>query len=169
MSQFERAFGDAAWLVLLSVPVLVAVGVVYGRQFSLTLSVTIVRTLLVASIVGVLAVTLFPTPAGGLARSVEWLPFTDLESAARRAQVLANIALTTPTGVLAAWTLTGKKLWSVVARFSLLPLVIELTQFTLPIGRVAATEDVILGALGILLGATAQRFTRAAFGSPPRE
>ncbi|MEI2819874.1 MAG: VanZ family protein [Marmoricola sp.] len=96
-------------------------------------------------------------------------PFTDLESAARRAQVLANIALTTPTGVLAAWTLTGKKLWSVVARFSLLPLVIELTQFTLPIGRVAATEDVILGALGILLGATAQRFTRAAFGSPPRE
>ncbi len=152
MTQIERAFDGATLIaILVAAPLCLGLLMMRRRQRA-PMARSLSEALLLISVVAVLAVTLLPA-VGPPERSVEWIPFTDLTSSARRTQVVLNLALLFPTGILLVIALpTTRSLTRVLSAALGLPLLIEITQATLPLGRVASTEDLILGSTGLLLG-----------------
>ncbi|MFN8076236.1 MAG: VanZ family protein [Kineosporiaceae bacterium] len=128
---------------------------------------------LVLSVLTVLAVTLHPREGGGRPRQFAPYPtgrrdhVTDPDL--REAESLANLVMLVPVGLflglLRPHLVRGRRALAVVA---VIPIVPEILQYALPLGRVAAVEDVELGicgtaaglALGSVLAATARRRPR---------
>lgn len=153
MTQIQRALdGSMLMAVLLAIPLALLYFALRRRSCN-SVRQTVLELLLLLTVVSVFAVTLLPAPAES-ARAVEWVPFTDLSSSARRTQIVLNAALLAPSGFLAALALPrrllagARLLWTALA----LPVLVEVAQLILPLGRVSAVEDVIMGTIGFLTG-----------------
>jgi glycopeptide antibiotics resistance protein len=108
--------------------------------------------LLGAAVLGVLVLTL--PPSIGAPRSVELIPFRGvLHRGTKRAEMLANVLLFVPLGLLAParWTVFDR--WpSLVAGAFALSAGIEVAQLASNLGRQASLTDIILNTVGACLG-----------------
>lgn len=77
--------------------------------------------------------------------------------------LLANVALFVPVGAVAAARFPGRglRVWILLVALSV---VIEATQYTLPIGRIANTADLVANATGAALGIGLNRLAVALVG-----
>lgn len=152
MTQIWRAFGHNVALLAVVSPLFVGcfIWLRYRRRHGVQAAVF--RTLLVASLTGVVALTLRPS-LGTPSHVFELIPFTGLDSDAQKAQILANFVLMMPTGAFTALAYSHVRIGRLIPLLVALPLVIEVAQFVLPIGRVCATEDMLVGAASISTGA----------------
>ena len=85
------------------------------------------------------------------------------EPAAVALELLANVALFTPLGLLVALAVPGARWWVVIATGLLLSTGIELVQLALP-SRVSTVSDVIANTAGTALGLVLARSTTRAGG-----
>jgi hypothetical protein len=107
----------------------------------------------------VLLVTLWPThfllrAKPRVNRGIEWLHARDLFDwlTWSRLEVLANVGMFMPVGLLLTFIVGARRSWAVVATCLALSAAIELVQSFMP-GRVAAVLDIVANGLGALLGA----------------
>ena len=148
MTQFQRAFEGFALLAILAALIIAAiVGVsVYRRERHL--SRAIVWMIFAGSLTCAAGVTLQPGPGPA---GVELVPFTNLNSPSGMDQLIANLVLLGPTGL--ALGLLQPLRHAVIVGLCL-GAGFELVQLLLPmLGRVAATEDFLLNAIGFVAGA----------------
>lgn len=161
MQQLMGVFGNG---VLLALPVLAVVGLATlvgvvrrrhdGRQGLRTLG----GGVLVAALVLIVATTLLPVIAGAPA-SVNLTPGETISNYLRFGDDLLsarnlglNVALFVPFGLgLALWRRWG--MLRVVPLGLLLSVLVEATQYVLPLGRAVDVDDVVLNTLGAMLGA----------------
>ncbi|MDM7855435.1 VanZ family protein [Cellulomonas alba] len=165
MTQLWRAFGDLVPIALV-VGGVVGVGVFLGSwaHRGLERSRAAVGTAVVDALLAIwglcyLAVTLAPA-AGAEDSTVQLVPLRDLDDYAHAvswqvpvAQVGGNLVLYGALGVL----LAARWRWGVprtVAVGALIAVVDEGLQWLLGTGRSVTTDDVIVGAVGVAIGAT---------------
>ena len=121
--------------------------------------------------------TLSPTGAGGWAwgdpaTELHWYA-TAASSGTAAAQLLGNLLLVAPTAVLAVlrWPALRRPAVLLVAAFGA-GVVIELTQWALPLGRVVSPVDALLNGVGAVVAgglvAGVLRSWRAGSGGPQR-
>lgn len=114
----------------------------------------------IASVVGVLVVTLQPRYWGG-GRSVSLVPFSDLRSLLTDGwgtswivtQLLGNVLLFLPLGLLLPLRVASFRSarW-LLAFAALLSAVVEAVQYLLPLGRSVAADDLLLNVTGAGVG-----------------
>lgn len=159
MAQLWRSFGgiSVALGVLTAVAAACAVALVrtsdrHRRRLG--------QTLCGLWLVAVLGLTLWPRPGG---RSVDLVPLRSLWNLLLHSvdwqvpfvQVLGNVALFAPAGMLVPLVLRGplrRARWSSVAAAMAVAVVVEALQWTAGLGRVASVDDVLLAGLGSLTG-----------------
>lgn len=151
MTQFERAFGEFALLVILVALVVSAGAGLSSYRRDRHVGRALARTLLAGSLVCAAGVALQPAPGPA---GVEFVPFTNLDSPSGSDQLLANLFLMIPSGFALGLlrpvrqaVLTGVTVCGVFEILQLVPL----------LGRVAATEDFLLNAAGFTIGTTVAR------------
>jgi glycopeptide antibiotics resistance protein len=151
--QFQRAFNDSLFIALaagLSLCLLYAVIRLRSRRVP-PATKAMAEAGFLLSTCGVLMVTLLPTPGPG--NVIEWVPFSDLSSSARRAQIVANLLLLAPSGFLGVIAFSSLKTRKTLVLFAVITsLSIETAQWLMPLGRVASVEDVLLGTASLLGG-----------------
>ena len=113
--------------------------------------VALLEVAFIGGIIGLIGVSLFGRI--GPDRALDLNPFSgNLESTASRSQMIGNLLLPLPVGIIAAarWPRQRRLLTSAASGFGVL-LALETMQFVMG-GRVAALQDVLLGGTGWAIG-----------------
>lgn len=162
--QLWRAFGVLVPLFLIIVLAVILITYFVSRKRKLDFNSVIVNMMLVLSIIGILLVTIYPKEHGhGMPRIVNLVPFIGMYNIMFHAVDITvlirnlglNILLFVPFGFFLTLkkTLVKKKLKLFVILMGLLfSFFIEMVQFSIPMGRSADVDDVILNTVGTFLG-----------------
>jgi glycopeptide antibiotics resistance protein len=162
--QLWRAFGHLVPLFLIIVLVGCIVTYVVSKKRKLDFKRVIVNLLFGLSIIGILLVTVYPKDYGpGMPRIVNIVPFVGMYNIMFHSVDITvpirnlglNILLFVPFGFFLTLKKSSYKkrlkLFVILMGF-LFSLFIEMVQFSIPIGRSADIDDVILNTIGTFLG-----------------
>ena len=164
MTQLWRAFGNLIPLFLIIAIVIGVIGYFVSKKSNLAFKRILINSLVVMSTLGILLVTLYPKYSGTeFPRVVNLVPFVEMydmifHSVSISVPILnlgLNILLFVPFGFFLSWKMSiiNKKLVSRIILIGfLLSLLIEVTQYFVPMDRAADIDDLILNTIGTTLG-----------------
>ncbi|MBO3086654.1 VanZ family protein [Cellulomonas fengjieae] len=118
---------------------------------------TVTLALLVAYLVGLTRVTLWPRlgtedPFGVVRTTLAWLNAHSVPLTYEVTELVANIVLFVPFGILVALLLPRRPAWTVIGLGLATSTVIELTQLVFLPDRVADVRDLVANTLGAAVG-----------------
>lgn len=163
MTQAWRAYGDFVLLAVLGA-CLAAVAVVTIRYFvtrKFDIRDALLDAALVVSLAAVAALTLQPSrtalsrtadPQAAVQRAFDLIPFDELVSSQAWLEMIAQAIIFAPLGYVLIRRIGASSPLRLVG-VALIPLTVELMQIVLPVGRSFTTQDIIVGTMGIAVGA----------------
>ncbi|MCM3574045.1 VanZ family protein [Mesobacillus subterraneus] len=163
MIQLWRGFGDLVPLFFLVVLIAGITAFILGRKKKMGFKYVVLNTLFVLSVFGILLVTMLPQ-YGIRPRVINIVPFAGMYNLIIHSVDISvpirnlglNALLFVPFGLFLSMKksyLQSKTIFKIVVVSGLLLSVsIESIQYTLPLGRSADIDDVILNTIGALLG-----------------
>ncbi|WP_391122531.1 VanZ family protein [Psychrobacillus sp. L3] len=164
MVQLWRAFGGLVPLFLIIILGVCIIAYVVSKKKKLDLKRVIVNVLFCLSIIGTLLVTIYPKSYGTeMLRIVNLVPFIGMYNIIFHSVDITvpirnlglNILLFVPFGFFLALKKSSYqknlKLFVILTGF-LFSVLIEVVQFSIPMGRSADIDDVILNTIGTFLG-----------------
>lgn len=118
---------------------------------------TVTVTLLIAYLVGLTRVTLWPSlgtedPFGVVRTTLSWLNAHSIPLSYAGTEFVANIVLFVPFGILVALLLPRRPAWAVIGLGLATSAVIELAQLLFLPDRVADVRDLVANTLGTAVG-----------------
>lgn len=157
MIQLWRAFGDLVPLFLIIVLAVCIITYFVSKKRKLNFKRVVVNVLFALSVIGILLVTVYPNGLG-MRRSVNIVPFVGIYNIMFHSVDLTvpirnlglNILLFIPIGFFLSFKKSSFKF--VLLTGFLFSLFIEMVQFSIPMGRSADIDDVILNTIGTFLG-----------------
>lgn len=155
VTQFERALGGFALVTLVAAGLVAVSTLMLASRRERGWRPWVVAAF-AGSMVCVLGVTLQPSP--GTPAGVEIMPFQNLGSPSGWDQVISNLFLTVPSGLLFGLLASGR--CHAISVGCGMSIAIELAQLVLPLGRIAATEDALLTSLGFVIPAVLVQLVR---------
>nr|WP_285845905.1 VanZ family protein [Metabacillus idriensis] len=159
-----RAFGDSVPLFLLILLVVSLTAYLIGKKRKLNSKRVIINVLFVLSILAVVFITVYPKYYGtSEPRIINLVPFIGMinmmihsvDSSVPIRNIGLNLLLFIPFGFflsLKVSRLNKNVLKNVVFKGFLLSFIVELIQYSFPMGRSADIDDLILNTFGALLG-----------------
>lgn len=177
MVQLWRAFGDLVPLFLVLVLVVCITVYFVSRKRNLDFKRVITNILLGLSIIGILLVTVYPRYYGTeIPRIINIIPFVGMYDIMFHSVDITvpirnlglNILLFVPFGLflsLKVSSLKKKIMLNVILTGLLFSLFIEVVQFSIPTGRSADIDDLILNTIGTFFGYIIWRIFNSKFSS----
>lgn len=164
MIQIWRAFGYLVPLFFISILATLLPGyLLYRKRIKHLDSVyafksTVIDLLLILNVLGILMVTLL-SGTWGRPSTLQLVPFESIKNVILNSfrimelvNLLLNIILFIPLGFLLYWRLNPKKILVVTMSGLIFSVLIELTQYILPVARITSIDDILLNTLGTAIG-----------------